>query len=84
MYDAGLYDPQEEEDEVRASELLPSDLVPFVSCCVVFMKDLCVFLYFQGFSDFLEEMLSLMAQARREVMLLNTICRFYITILWVV
>ncbi|CAJ1939559.1 unnamed protein product [Sphenostylis stenocarpa] len=34
MYDAGLYDPQEEEDE--------------------------------GFSDFLEEMLSLMAQARRE------------------
>ncbi|XP_027346560.1 uncharacterized protein LOC113858231 [Abrus precatorius] len=34
MYDAGLYDPQEEEDE--------------------------------GFSDFLEEMLSLMAQVRRE------------------
>ncbi|KAK7362579.1 hypothetical protein VNO77_04696 [Canavalia gladiata] len=34
MYDAGLYDPQEEEDE--------------------------------GFSDFLDEMLSLMAQVRRE------------------
>lgn len=42
----------------------------FFPCCVMVLKDLCVFLCFQGFSDFVEEMLSHMAQVRREVMLL--------------
>ena len=55
VYDAGLYDPQEEEDEVRASELpfmYIQNLVIF-SYCVAFMKDLYVcFSTFRGFLIF--------------------------------
>jgi len=55
MYDAGLYDPQEEEDEVSASEL-PFICIQicfcFFSFCVAFMEDLCVCLSYRGFLIF--------------------------------
>lgn len=64
MYDAGLYDPFEEEDEVGISFLFFFIFKIFFSW---FFFSSFTWLWKQGFSDFMQEMLSMMDNVRAEV-----------------
>ena len=71
MYDAGMYDPTEEEDEVCISYKVAVVKLWHLT----FGYETCIangWLAFliQGFCDFMQEMLSLMAKVREEVILL--------------
>lgn len=69
MYDAGLYDPDEEVDEVCCSSSVCFFLYPLFFGFVYVMNYTInnILNYFQGFADFVEEMASLIDKTRREV-----------------
>lgn len=64
MYDAGVYNPQDDDDEVEVCIY-----IIFLVLDTMFLILLCRFWLFslQGFADFLDEMVSLMNDSREEV-----------------
>lgn len=63
MYDAGLYDHDDEEDEVEVCIFMP---LPRFQAFISYSRAnfIC---FLQAFGDFLQEMVSLMNDARKEV-----------------
>lgn len=81
LYDAGFYDPDGEEDEVGILEMCLSFVSSDAFVVILISQgsdSLGIELCFQGFSDFVQEMVSLMDQTRREVYM-NLICVLFYT-----